>query len=388
MGSGGGYTVGVELWRHLALVRPDWTITLAAVVGNTLHEEARNIAAAENCKLLWAPPEAARRGPRARYEKTALVEWVRQNQVSAALQLNGMVVPGMPVPTLAHCQDPWPYRPVAWENGHKDRALAFLKRRANATAFRQAACVGWTSAYLRYLMCEALDIRPRHGHVFYNGVPDAWIARAQKNLPDWETRPLQIVTISNVAPYKQQEMVIRALPLVREQAGLKTLVYRIAGACAPAYAEHLRRVAQSIGVADAVVIEGRVSAARIAELFSQSRCYVLMSKCESFGLPAIEAMTFGTPVITADCCAMPEVCGDAAELCPLEDTTALAAKIVAVLTDPERAPRLRLAGARQVQKFQWRETAEKMAAALGGAIEADAAHARRRAASGAADGLV
>ena len=355
------------------------------VAGNPLHEEARGAAAPENCKLLWAPPEAARRGPRARYEKNNLVNWVRENQVSAVLQLNGMIVPGMPVPTLAHCQDPWPYRPVAWENGHKDRALAFLKRRANATAFRQAACVGWTSAYLRDLMCEAVEIRPPHGQVFYNGVPEDWIARAQKNLPDWETRPLQIVTISNVAPYKQQEMVIRALPLVRGEKGLNRLLYRIAGACSPAYAEHLRRVAQSVGVADAVILEGRVSAARITELFSQSRCYVLMSKCESFGLPAIEAMTFGTPVITADCCAMPEVCGDAAQLCPLEDTAALAAKIVAVLTEPERAQRLRQAGARQVQKFKWRETAEKMATALDEAIGADAAHARRPAASGPAD---
>ena len=43
MGSGGGYTVGIELFRHIAMARPNCKITLAVITGNTLHEEAKSL---------------------------------------------------------------------------------------------------------------------------------------------------------------------------------------------------------------------------------------------------------------------------------------------------------------------------------------------------------
>ena len=175
---------------------------------------------------------------------------------------------------------------------------------------------------------------------------------------------MEIITVSNVAPYKQQEMVIRALPSVLQQSGLQALVYRIVGNCAPAYADHLRRVASGLGVADNVVLEGRVSRLRIEELFSRARCFVLMSKCESFGLPAIEAMTFGTPVVAADCCAIPEVCGSAALLSPMRDVRTLSENMIRVLTDATLAERLREAGALRLTQFSWTRSAERLASSV------------------------
>ena len=89
-----------------------------------------------------------------------------------------------------------------------------------------------------------------------------------------------------------------------------------------------------------------------------------MSVCESFGIPAIEAMSFGTPVVTSDCCAMPEVCGLAAELCPVDDVSQLAQRLAAVMTDEDRSDRLREAGGKQIQKFRWEATVRQMAATL------------------------
>ena len=154
------------------------------------------------------------------------------------------------------------------------------------------------------------------------------------------------------------------MPALLKRPGLAKLRYRIAGHCPPEYAAHLKAVAKSLGVADAVILEGRVSRERIVELFSTARCYVLMSKCESFGLPAIEAMTFGTPVIAADCCAIPEVCGRAAQLCSMDDLPGLVNIIAKVVLDSELAEQMRLEGLNTLRRYSWANAGKQMAEAL------------------------
>jgi glycosyltransferase involved in cell wall biosynthesis len=275
-----------------------------------------------------------------------------------------MVVPGLDLPTLCHFQDPWPYRPEAW-SGPKDRLMAWLKRRAHAQALRRAECAGWTSAYLRDLICGHLGIRPKRSEVFYNGVPEAWVSRATGGFADdWSARPMELVSVSNVAPYKRQSLVIEALPQLIDRPGLRELKYRIVGHVAPAYRAELESLASRLGVTDHVVIEGRVDDARVQELYARTRCFVLMSVCESFGIPAVEAMSFGTPVVTSDCCAMPEVCGPAADLSPADDLPALVERLARALTDAAHAEELRTLGADRVRLFTWEATGEKMAQVL------------------------
>lgn len=364
IGSGGGYTVGRELLRHLAKERRNWQFTIALIAGHKLHEQIRREQLPDNCDVEWAPSSALSRLPRARYERGGLSRWVRANGVNAALHLNGMVVPSFGVPALCHHQDPWPYRPEAW-NGPQDRLVALLKRRAHRRALQSADYVGWTSHYLRDLICGWLGVQPRRSAVFYNGLPDSWLPRGTSLLSNWESRPLELLSVSNVDKYKRQELVIRALPGLLKRPGLEHVMYRIVGHCPEDYRAHLERFAGSLGVSKHVRIEGRVSDERVQELYRRAKCFVLMSVCESFGIPAIEAMSFGVPVIVSDCCAMPEVCGDAAVLSPTDDVSALVDNIAGILQLPDRATELRERGTQRVQRFSWAVTAAAMAAALG-----------------------
>lgn len=363
IGTGGGYTVGRELFRHLAVARPQWRLTMAIIEGHPLQSQMGNEHLPENCHLHLAPQETLNRFQRGRYESRGFVQWAKEHDVSCVLQLNGMMPLGLDIPTLCHFQDPWPHRREAW-NSFKDRLVAMLKRRAQKHAIERADACGWTSHYLEDLICSRLHARPKRSDVFYNGVPDAWLARARQNLPPLEGRPMEIVTVSNVSPYKRQSLVIRALPRLHEVSGLEGLSYRIIGGVSDAYAAELRRLAESLGVARHVFIEGRVSDARVQEALSSARAMPLLSVCESFGIPPIEAMTFGTPVVIADCCALPEVCGDAAVRCPPDDLEALVDALRRVLTERDLSERLRTAGAQRAQHFSWTHTAEKMAACL------------------------
>lgn len=363
IGGGGGLTVGRELWKHLAMARPACQFTLALVQGHPLHQELAGQSAPDNCRIHRAPAQTRNRLARGQYERGWLVPWAVRQGVDAVLQLNGMLIAGMPVPILAHMQDPFPYRPIAWR-GWKDRVISTIRRRQHARALRGAAAVGWTSAYLRDLICGALNVVPPRGEVFHNGVPPQWARRVEAGFDPLESRPMEIVTLSNVERYKRQDLVIRALALLRKRAGLEKLVYRVVGYCPDRERDRLGSLARELGVFEHVVIDGRVNEAEMEQRLRSARCCVQMSVCESFAIPAIEAMSFGTPVVACDCCAMPETCGDAALLSPVDHVQALADNIGRLLTDVPLAQALRQRGARRVGIFQWDQTAARMANAL------------------------
>lgn len=369
IGSGGGYTVARELFRGIGAARPSWRISLELLKGYPLHHEFEGEDLPDNCTLHWAPEAARPRVARLRYERGEFLRWIAQSKAGSVMMLNGQTIPGCPVPVFSHNQDPWPYRPEAW-NGWKERAIAFVKRREHKRGMRGAAVYGWTSNYLRELICAHHGIRPRVDDVFYNGLPETWINRARTATPvPIADRVKTLVTVSNVSVYKRQDLVIRALAELRKRPGLEDLRYCILGHGDAPEIERLRSLAASLGVQDAVDLEGRVPQARVEEAMATSRAFVLMSVCESFGIPAIEAMTFGTPVVVSDCCAHPEVCADAAALVREDDLAHLVESLARVVTDDAESETLARKGLDRAQDFKWSTTVEKMLTHLGPLLE-------------------
>lgn len=101
----------------------------------------------------------------------------------------------------------------------------------------------------------------------------------------------------------------------------------------------------------------------LVALYSSAAVFVFPSWLEGFGIPILEAMTCGAPVICADNSAMPEVAGGAALLCGAEDDVALAALVARVLGDAGEAARLRQLGFARAAQFSWRKAAEQTLAA-------------------------
>ena len=367
-GSAGIVTVARELTRHLAADRPGWRFTVVLTAGHELQEGiAADLASAENVAFERAPADTAGWVNRSRWERDrrrGLPAVARRVGADALLTLNGMIPTPVGLPTLAHFGDPWPYTPAAWTHA-RHRVVAWLKRRENARALRRADACGFTSGYLRDLVTGRLGVTPKSADVFYNGVPRAWIDRARDALPPLDARPMQIVSVSNVSPYKRQGLVIDAMPALLARPGLGDLRYRVIGWCDEAYRAELRAKVDRLNLSRHVSIEGRLGDAEVASAFRSARAFALPSVCESFGIPAVEAMTYGTPVVVADAAAMPEVVGDAGERCRPDDAVDLAGKLGRVLTDPGHAETLRRRAAGRVARYDWAETAGRMAERLG-----------------------
>ncbi len=105
-------------------------------------------------------------------------------------------------------------------------------------------------------------------------------------------------------------------------------------------------------------------------LYSQAEAFVFPSWIEGFGLPLLEAMTCGAPVIASDRGSIPEVAGGAALLMEAEDDVTLAQHLTRVLTSPGEADRLRQLGYSRAGQFSWSGTARQILASYQHALAA------------------
>jgi len=104
---------------------------------------------------------------------------------------------------------------------------------------------------------------------------------------------------------------------------------------------------------------GYVSRAELANWYARAMIFAFPSLDEGFGMPVLEAMAAGTPVIASNRAAVPEVAGDAAWLVDAEDTEELAGAMVALTRDAERRAELSRRGLERAAKFTWAEAVEK-----------------------------
>jgi glycosyltransferase involved in cell wall biosynthesis len=101
----------------------------------------------------------------------------------------------------------------------------------------------------------------------------------------------------------------------------------------PSYEQRIRHQIEQLALQSAVQILGKVSNEELHRLYATSKVFSLMSSCESFGIPAAEAMAFGTPIVSTDCCAIAEICETAGKFGPVRDPQWTANALAEVLTN-------------------------------------------------------
>jgi glycosyltransferase involved in cell wall biosynthesis len=124
--------------------------------------------------------------------------------------------------------------------------------------------------------------------------------------------------------------------------------------------DQLRRELGAPG-AGRIVLTGKVSAVVLDALYREAAAFVYSSLYEGFGMPVLEAMGRGVPVVTSTASSLPEAAGDAAIMVDPRSVEDLAEAIARVLTDEAEARRLAAAGRARAAGFTWERTARETA---------------------------
>jgi glycosyltransferase involved in cell wall biosynthesis len=172
-----------------------------------------------------------------------------------------------------------------------------------------------------------------------------------------------VLFVGSEHPRKNFSALLDALLELRRERDFKRLKLVKVGAAGGAEAPFRRDTERAIsarGLGHEVVLRGHVSDDELVALYSGARCLVLPSLYEGFGLPPLEAMACGCPVVVSDRGALPETAGPAA-IVTATSPRALAASLARVLSNRDLRERLVKNGFRHVRRFTWEDTARQTA---------------------------
>jgi glycosyltransferase involved in cell wall biosynthesis len=211
------------------------------------------------------------------------------------------------------------------------------------------------SEYSKQQIEGKLGVAPDRIVVCRPGVP-SWIAGPLPQRP--AGAPGHVLFVGTLEPRKNVPALLAAYRLLLERqpsAPRLVLAGQLTQASDPWVAE-----VKAPPLEGRVVVEGYVSNERRAELYAGAGVVVLPSLDEGFGLPVLEAMALGIPVVTSNVGALPEVAGEAGILVDPSDVAALAGALERVLTQPELASRMRNAGLNTARQFSWPASARAL----------------------------
>lgn len=173
-----------------------------------------------------------------------------------------------------------------------------------------------------------------------------------------------LLYVGTIEPRKNLVRLIQAYALLKKEQGIEHQLVLAGGRGWEA--DEIYRAAEQ---ADGVIFTGYLTAAEKNALYQNAAAFVFPSLYEGFGIPPVEAMSFGCPVVCSNAASLPEVVGDAARLVDPLDEEGIARGIWDVLSDEEYAAHLIAAGYRQVEKYSWAASAEKLAGICAAVLE-------------------
>ena len=167
-----------------------------------------------------------------------------------------------------------------------------------------------------------------------------------------------LLYVGNIKPHKNLERLIEAFHLVRQQ-GRSELELLIIGD-EISRMQSLRRAVHKYDIHRSVRFLGYVPDKTLAVLYRLASVFVFPSLYEGFGLPPLEAMASGTPVVTSNVSSLPEVVGDAAVLVDPYSAEAIADGIISVLRSTHLRGELRERGLKRVKEYSWARSVQRV----------------------------
>lgn len=232
----------------------------------------------------------------------------------------------------------------------------FLERRA----LRRARGLIAISEYTKRDLVDLLGIPSERIAVTHLGVrqglrptPEADVAALRRR---HRLHPGYLLYVGGIDPRKNLSFLLEVMRAIIAERPETELVLAGRYRDDPAFPALVAEI-QRLGLERSVRLTGYISEEELGALYSGASVFVYPSLYEGFGLPPLEAMTCGAPVVAADRTALPEVLGHAALLVDPQDVGEFTEAVLSLIDHPERRRELSEAGRRHAERFTWEATA-------------------------------
>lgn len=167
-----------------------------------------------------------------------------------------------------------------------------------------------------------------------------------------------VLYLGTLEPRKNIPLLLRGFARFRhEQPEAAQDVQLVVGGAKGWFYEDIFRLVKELDLEAVTTFPGYINEQELPLWYNIAECFVYPSLYEGFGLPPLEAMACGVPVITSNTSSLPEVVGQAGLTVDPDDEQAMALALQQVLTEPLRRQQMSEQGVEQAAKFSWRETA-------------------------------
>lgn len=299
-------------------------------------------------------------------EGNSIVYW-DQIRVPRAIRRHGIDVvfnPKYSIPLLADCPTAWVCHGLDWYV--MPEASPWMDRLSHRLLVPQYAlksdAVIAVSETTRDHLIEYLHVPRERIHVVYSGLTDAFRTPPTPEQLDqvrkrFELPPRFLLYCGAIYPPKNFTRLVQAYASVGPPRGIPLV---IAGGSNRYLSAHELREPERVGIAKWVRWIGWLENRELPALYRMADGLLLPSLYESVGMPIMEAMAMGCPVLTSNRYGTREIAGDAAVLVEPESVEDIAAGMTRLLDDESQRSKIRAAGIERSRRFDWRQTASQV----------------------------
>ncbi|MBM3211759.1 glycosyltransferase family 4 protein, partial [Candidatus Poribacteria bacterium] len=180
--------------------------------------------------------------------------------------------------------------------------------------------------------------------------------------------PGYVLYVGAIVPHKNIDTIISAFSILKDRYSMKCQLV-MAGSDHAGYSEHLKSIGKTSGVLEQMNFLGHVAYKELPALYNKAKVFVMLSLCESFGLPLLEAMACDCPVICSNVSSLPEIAGNGAILVDPKDPIKIAEAIKVLMEDQELRRDMIIKGKRRADEFSWRKGAYRTLKVIEDAVD-------------------
>lgn len=369
--TGGGYTILSNLVPKVACLdrKNDYLLLVTSRNRSGFEVSAPNV-------TYLVLPEWIHRNPlRLLVDNFVVPALVKRHNVDIFFSPNDTLPPRLHCPSVVGALNLLYYQPTklsSWESASRRERLHLWLRRVYYRAMTPRAMLGADRVVAisqetrRVLLASIPALKPSTVEVIYPGVPAALISEgahepaASKTDAPASAEPAFILSTSAISPHKNFDKLIEGFATAVRRFHIPHNLVIVGRGYYRSYEGQLRALAERLNVAERVVVRGFVPIDELIRLYRTATAFVLLSSCESFGFPALEAMAFGTPVIVSNRSSLPEIVGNGGLSVDPDDIDKVAETLGLVLRDGELRNELAHRGRDRSREFSWETAAMQL----------------------------